>query len=68
MIKARKGDLLILGLSDKNMARLKKDEPIKFKLNEIMPELKEEITVIIMNGRTEATIALSLKQMSNPQN
>ncbi len=50
MIKALQGNRIILGLSDGNLERLKKDEPIKFNLNELgLPDYE----VIIFNGKTE---------------
>lgn len=50
MIKAKKDNTLILGLSDENMERLKNDEPIKFNLKELG---FGDIDVFIFNGRTE---------------
>lgn len=71
MIKARKGNLIILGLSDENMKRLKADQPIKFKLKDLKlklsPEHYDDYEVMIYNGRTEETMAAALNQMANPQ-
>lgn len=50
MIKALKGNLIILGLSDENLDRLKKDQPIKFNLNELG---LSDYEVLIFNGKTE---------------
>lgn len=68
MIKARRGNLIIFGLSNHNMKRLAKGQPIKFKLSEIMAEAPKDIDIIIMNGVTEDSIMLSLKQLITPSN
>jgi len=69
MITARKGNLIILGLSDENMKRLKDDQPIKFKLSELkLPDNYDNYEVMIYNGRTEETMAATLNQMAQPQN
>lgn len=68
MIKARKGNNIILGLSDENINRLRKNQPIKFKLNEIMKEADPSIDVFIITGKTEENMMLTLKQFSEPQN
>ncbi len=69
MIKARKGNLIILGLSDENMKRLAMDQPIKFKLSELkLSDNYNNYEVMIYNGRTEETMAAALNQMANPQN
>lgn len=65
MVKARKGDNIIIGLSDENMKRLKKGEPIRFNLKELHAG---DITVYIFNGRTEDSMALTMQQMGNPKN
>lgn len=59
MIKAKtsNGDLL-LGLSDENINRLKKGEPIKFRLSEVFPELNGDC--LIFSGRTELDMMKSL--------
>lgn len=50
MVKAVKGNMIILGLSDENLNRLKKDQPIKFNLQELgLPDYD----VVIFNGKTE---------------
>lgn len=66
MIKARKGNSIILGLSEENIKRLQKDQPIKFNLNTLIPD--QDFTVFIIAGKTEETIALTLKQMVETQN
>lgn len=50
MVKFKKGNTLVLGLSDENIARLKDGQPIKFNLNEV--GMGDNI-VIIFNGKTE---------------
>lgn len=53
MIKARKGNALVFGLSENNIQRLKQDQPIKFNLRELgLPELD----IFIMYGTTEEEI------------
>lgn len=50
MIKFKKGNTIVLGLSDENISRLKDGQPIKFNLSELgLPDN----TVIIFNGKTE---------------
>jgi len=72
MIKARRGNLIILGLSDENMKRLANNEPIKFKMKDLKlklsPEHYDDYEVIIFNGRSESTMAAALNQMAKPQN
>ncbi|MES2287442.1 MAG: hypothetical protein V4547_17240 [Bacteroidota bacterium] len=50
MIKAIQGNRIILGLSDENLERLKKDQPIKFNLKELG---LQDVEVFIFNGKTE---------------
>ena len=59
MIKAKssKGDLII-GLSDENISRLKKGEPIKFRLNDVFPQLMGEC--LIFHGKTESDMMKAL--------
>jgi hypothetical protein len=61
MVKMRKGDTLILGLSDENINRLQQNQPIRFKLSDLIPGSKD--TVFIVAGKTEESIALTLKSM-----
>ncbi len=70
MIKARKGNLILIGLSDENMKRLAKDQPIKFPLNNLKLDADNlnNYQVMIYNGRTEESMAAALNQMANPQN
>lgn len=52
MMKARVGDLVLLGLSDENLKRLKAGQPIKFAGEDVkLPGVK---TVLIFNAPTEA--------------
>lgn len=66
MIKVRKGNTLILGLSETNIDRLQKNQPIRFKLSELVPGSDD--TVFIIAGKTEDSMALSIKQMTEIQN
>lgn len=57
MLKVKKGDTVLLGLSDINMQRLKEGQPIKFNMSELdLPPME----VVIFNGRTEDSMFLSL--------
>jgi hypothetical protein len=58
MIKARKGKTIILGLSDENIDRLKKGQPILFNMKKDL-EL-EDYDVLIFNGRTEESMYESM--------
>lgn len=66
MIKMRKGNTLILGLSEENIKRLKSDQPIKFNLNVLIPGQNYEVFIIA--GKTEESMYLSLKQQIEPPN
>lgn len=66
MIKMRKGNTLILGLSEENIKRLKQNQPIRFKLSELVPG--SEDTVFIIAGKTEESMALTLKTMTESNN
>lgn len=57
MIKAIQGNRIILGLSDENIRRLQKDEPIKFNLKELG---FEDFEVLIFNGKTEQDMQKTL--------
>ena len=63
MIKAKKGNQLILGLSDENMRRLKNNEPISFNLKEVG---FGDIDVFIFNGRTEYDMKNEMTHMIHP--
>lgn len=57
MIKLRKDNIIVLGLSDENMKRLADNQPIKFKMSELI--LGSNLEVFIFNGKDEET----MKQM-----
>jgi glutamine amidotransferase PdxT len=50
MIKAKKGKMMILGLSDENLKRLKRDQPIKFNMKDLG---FDDVDVFIFNGKDE---------------
>ena len=63
MIKAKKGNMLILGLSDENIERLKRDEPIKFNMSAVgFPD----IDVFIFSGKDEQTMQAMMKDSIHP--
>ena len=64
MIKAVSDSLLIFGLSDENIRRLQKGEPIKFALNEL--GIKGDYEVIIFNGKDEQTMQTMMKPLIHP--
>jgi len=66
MIKLRKDKTIVIGLSDENIKRLKDNQPIRFKLSDLIPG--DEHTVFIIAGRTENSMALTLKTMIENQN
>lgn len=50
MIKARKNNFVLLGLSEENLKRLRRDQPIKFNMKDLgLPDME----VIIFYGETE---------------
>lgn len=56
MVKALKGNMIFLGLSDENIKRLKQDQPIKFNLKDLG---LQDMEVVIFNGKSE----FEMKQM-----
>lgn len=58
MIKALKGNMIILGLSDENVKRLTNDQPIKFNLKELG---LSDYDVFIFNGKTEQEMQKMMK-------
>lgn len=63
MIKAKQGNLMILGLSEENIDRLKKDEPISFNMKELgFPDIE----VFIFTGKTEHEMKLLFKDKIHP--
>lgn len=63
MIKIRKGNILVFGITDENIERMKKDEPIKFNLNELG---LDDITVYICRGKDEKELYEQFKEGINP--
>lgn len=63
MIKAKKGNMLIIGLSDENLRRLKNNEPIKFNMQEVG---MNDIDVFIFNGRDEQTMQIMMNGSIHP--
>lgn len=51
MVKAKAGKLLIFGISEENVRRLKKDQPISIDLVEMQAQGMEHI--VIFYGKTE---------------
>jgi len=63
MIKFKKGNAMVIGLSDENMKRLSEGKPIKFNMRELdFPDIE----VYIFNGRTEHSMALQFKDIIDP--
>ena len=58
MIKAIKGNQLILGFSDENLKRLQNDQPIKFNLSELG---LDDMEVFIFNGKDEQEMYKMMK-------
>lgn len=64
MIKTRKDNLVILGLSDENMKRLAAGQPIKINLKDLdLPDIE----IVIFNGRTEETMYLAMLDLIGPK-
>ncbi|NJO63644.1 MAG: hypothetical protein HC836_37280 [Richelia sp. RM2_1_2] len=53
MVKLKKDNTIILGLSDRNIELLKQDKPIKFNLKELG---LDDMDVIIFNGKDESAM------------
>lgn len=63
MIKIKKGNALVFGLSDENIKRLKDGNPIHFNLNELgMPNTD----IFIFNGRDEQEMYKMFKNQIDP--
>lgn len=63
MVKALKGNLIILGLSDENIKRLQQDEPIKFNLKELgLPDFD----VLIFTAKDEQKMFEMMKSSIHP--
>jgi len=65
MIKARKDKTIIFGLSDENLKRLKKGQPISFSMADLKMGL-DDIDVIIFNGRTEEDMMDQILDLGKP--
>lgn len=63
MIKARAGDVLFFGLSERNLELLRKGRPIKVDLT----DLDRSGSVIIFYGKTEEAIRDDLIDMVGPE-
>lgn len=63
MLKAKRGNQLVIGLSDENLKRLGKDQPIKFNMSDIgFPDIE----VFIFNGKNEQAMQSMMKDAINP--
>lgn len=67
MVKFCRGNVVVLGLSEENIKRIQQDKPIKFNMKELG---FDDITVFIMAGETEHTIAKQISEAagSTPEN
>lgn len=63
MMKLKKGNLLIFGLSDGNIERLKNNEPIKFNLQELG---LQDMDIIILSAKDEDTMYQMFKGQIDP--
>ncbi len=59
MIKALKGNMIMLGLSDENIKRLRQDQPIKFNLRDLG---LTDMDVLIFHGKTEEAMTEMMKE------
>lgn len=66
MIKMRKDKTIILGLSEENIKRLQSNQPIRFNLDVLVPG--SDLKVFIIAGKTEESMALTLKSMTESPN
>lgn len=65
MIKALKGNMIVLGLSEENIKRLQTDQPIKFNLQELgLPDYD----VFIFTAKDEQTMYEMMKSAIHPTN
>lgn len=64
MMKAKIGNTMVLGLSDKNLELLKAGKPIKFNMDEIG---MGDIIVLIFNEKDEDAMREKMKDMINPK-
>lgn len=63
MIKARAGEVVIFGLSERNLELLRKGMPIKIN----MTELGLTGTILIFYGKTEEAMYEELKELVGPE-
>lgn len=66
MIKARKENVIILGMSDENLERLNRkgsNEPIKFNLKDLG---LQDMDVIIFNGESEESMYMMMLDNIGP--
>lgn len=65
MLKIRaKENVIVLGLSEMNIKRLREGKPIKFNLKELG---MSDIDILIFTGRDEHTMAEEFKQFIGPE-
>lgn len=64
MIKAKKENMMILGLSYENLRRLKNDEPIKFNMTDLG---FGNIEVLIFTAKDEATMIDMMRDSIGPE-
>lgn len=63
MIKALKGNMIVLGLSAENIKRLKQNQPIKFNLQDLgLPDFD----VFIFTAKDEQTMYEMMKSTIHP--
>lgn len=62
-MKIKKGNILVFGITDENIKRLKEDKPIKFNLSELG---MDDITVYICHGKDEQALYEQFKEGINP--
>lgn len=63
MLKALKGNMIILGLSDENIKRLKQDQPIKFNLKDLG---LQDMEVLIFSAKNEQAMYELFKGQIGP--
>lgn len=65
MLKARKDNIIILGLSDVNVTKMKMDQPIRFNLRSLGADLPDLI-VYIIHGKDEKVLKDLILPMMGP--
>lgn len=62
------GDVTLvgLGLSDENLRRLRKGQPIVVRLAELLPDLRDQIDILIFAGRDEREMTAQLSSLIGP--